>query len=100
MATSTAFDFATEQLESLTDLSGLEARGTVRLALKAAGLDAGSVTAEQMGVVVSRVLPVELTARNVTDADSVCTKISQGLARLDTSSERATTDDVFKTLGG
>ena len=100
MATSQAFDFATEQLESRTDLNGLEARGTVRLALKAAGLDAANVTAQQMGVVVSRVLPVELTNRNVADAESICAQIEHGLANLDTRNERATTDEVFKTLGG
>jgi len=57
---SRAFDHACETLERKTKLSRLEARGTVRLALKAAGLDAGRVTARQMGVVFERIMPGEL----------------------------------------
>ena len=39
-----------EQLESSSTLDRLEARGTVRLALKQAGLEAGQVTASQLVV--------------------------------------------------
>ena len=39
MADLTAFEQACESLEQLTELSRLEARGTLRIALKEAGLD-------------------------------------------------------------
>jgi hypothetical protein len=66
------FDCVARALEEKTTLAELEARGTLRLALKEAGLDAASVTPEQMDVVLSRVMPAELVARGVDAPDSVC----------------------------
>ena len=66
------FDLVADELERRTDLAKLEARGTVRLALKEAGLDARSVTAEQMGVILHKVLPGEMQSRGVEDAASTC----------------------------
>src|SRR5262249_30057319 len=68
MADSATFDLACSELERRTSLNRLEVRGTVRIALKNAGLD-GSVTPAQMKVVLERVLPAELKARGVADAD-------------------------------
>jgi hypothetical protein len=65
MADSIAFTTACETLEGSTSLDRLEARGTVRLALKQAGLDAGTVSPSQLRVVVEKVLPVELESRGV-----------------------------------
>jgi len=66
------FDFVSDELERLTSLGKLEARGTVRLALKAAGLDARTVTTEQMVATLEKVMPSEVRARGVKDADQVC----------------------------
>jgi len=82
MAT-TVFDFASEQLERRTDLDRLEARGTLRLALKSAGLDPGEVTAGQMAVVVGRVLEVELRSRGIDGSAQVCEALLADLKRLD-----------------
>ncbi len=41
---STIFDFVADEIERQTELEKLEARGTVRLALKSAGFDAGGIT--------------------------------------------------------
>lgn len=57
MATSTAFEWLCERIEAETALDRLEARGTVRIALKEDGLEAVSVTPGQIAVVLSRVLP-------------------------------------------
>jgi len=65
MADSIAFTTACEALESASSLDRLEARGTVRLALKEAGLDAGTVSPSQLRVVVEKVLPNELESRGV-----------------------------------
>ena len=48
MADAAVFDWICNRLEQDTSLDRLESRGTVRLALKSAGLDARSVTPEQM----------------------------------------------------
>ena len=59
------FDFVAEKLEEATDLGKLESRGTVRIALKQAGLDARSVTRHQMQVMLERTMPAELAASDV-----------------------------------
>jgi hypothetical protein len=66
------FDFVSDELERLTSLEKLEARGTVRLALKAAGLDARSVTTEQMVATLEKVMPNEMRVRGVANGDEIC----------------------------
>ena len=73
------FDFVAEELERRTDLAKLEARGTVRLALKEAGLDARSVSPEQMAEIVREVMPGEMRARGVEGAEEVCEAITGAL---------------------
>jgi hypothetical protein len=73
------FDFVADALEQRTDLDKLEARGTVRLALKEAGLDARTVTVEQMVVMLEKVMPNEMRSRGVDDPDGVCNGIATAL---------------------
>lgn len=100
MADSAAFELASEVLERDTSLGHLEARGTVRLALKEAGLDGPTVTPEQMIVVVGSVLPRELELRGVADPDAVCAILETKLAGLEPSEAPETPDAIFKRLGG
>ena len=65
MADSATFEWVCNELEQRTSLDRLEARGTVRLSLKQAGLEPGTVTTEQMKVVLEKVLPSELDSRGV-----------------------------------
>ena len=98
----TIFEFVAEKLEASTDLEKLEARGTVRLALKAAGLDARSVTKEQMIVMVEKVLPNELAARGVDGAEAICTQLAAATKGMETGDGSGTEspEDVFRRLGG
>lgn len=73
------FDFVSDELERLTTLEKLEARGTVRLALKAAGLDARTVTTPQMVATLAKVMPGEMRARGIENGDQVCKSISTHL---------------------
>lgn len=73
------FDRVAEGLAERTGLDALAARGTVRIALKAAGLDARSVTGAQMAVVLDRVLPGELERRGVADPAGVCRDLAATL---------------------
>ena len=79
MADSPVFDRTSEELEQRTPLERLEVRGTVRIALKAAGLDVQSVDAAQMGVVLRKVLPKELETRGVGDAAALCEEIAAAI---------------------
>jgi len=100
MADSKAFTTLCEELESSSTLDRLEARGTVRLALKQAGLEAGSVTASQLAVVVEKILPGELKTRGIDDADSVCTQLGTSLKTMPDEDGGESPEAVFKRLGG
>ena len=100
MSDSAAFDFVCGELEEKSSLDRLEARGTVRLALKQAGLEARSVTPEQMIVVCEKILPGELEARGVAESDGISKGLVTGLGTLDAGAAVETPDAVFQRLGG
>jgi hypothetical protein len=100
MAETEAFDFVCSQLESRTSLDRLAARGTVRIALKQAGLDPRSVTPEQMAVVMEKVMPNELASRGVQGGAGICSDIAGKVRRLITGVGSETPDVVFRRLGG
>lgn len=100
MSESNAFAFVCEALESGCELDRLEARGTVRIALKQAGLDARTVTPAEMQVVVDRVLPGELETRGIQQAAEICESVGRGLATLPSELAGDTPERVFKRLGG
>jgi hypothetical protein len=72
VAGSPAFERTCAEIEERTALGRLEARGTVRLALRHAGLDPESADANSMRVVLRRVLAAELAKRGVADAAAIC----------------------------
>lgn len=100
MADSEAFNKTCALLEDLTELSRLEARGTVRIALKKAGLTSGSVRASELVVVLRAVLPGELVSRGIANTDSVCGRLSAGLSRISDLPRSETPESVFSRLGG
>ncbi len=103
MADASAFDWVCSELEQRTCLDRLETRGTVRLALKEAGLDPRSLTAIQMKVVIEKVMPGELQSRGVENAEAVCRELAPGLDQLASESDdsaRETPEAVFRRLAG
>ncbi len=73
------FEFVAGEIERRSALATLEARGTVRLALKRAGLDASSVSSAQMAVVLEQVLPGEMRSRGVAGSADLCRAIASAL---------------------
>ena len=100
MSESSAFDFVCDKLEEGTSLDRLAVRGTVRIALKQAGLEARTVTPDQMSVVVEKILPGELTTRGVEGGDAICGQIRSSLAGMASTASADTPDAVFQRLGG
>jgi hypothetical protein len=100
LADSPAFRWICDELERLSDFDRLEARGTVRIALKTSGLEARGVTPDQMRVVVEKLLPVELQARGIEDCDSICARLTSGLGALDIGPTSDSPDEIFRRLGG
>jgi hypothetical protein len=99
VADSAAFELVCEELEQRSSLGRLEARGTVRLALKQAGLDAAKVMVQQMTVVLREVLPRELETRGLGDPASLCEALAERLSGLDLDADIGDTPEaVFGRL--
>ncbi len=97
------FDCAAEWIEKRTSLERLEARGTLRLALKTAGLDPATLTLEQLRVVFERVLPGELDLRGVSEAAGLCEAMMDEIARspaAQSAPAEGGADEIFRRLGG
>lgn len=99
MSDAPAFEHVCEEIEARTALDRLQARGTVRLALKEAGLDPGSVSPVQLAVVLQRVLPAALGARGVQDAASLCDALRTSLRGIAAGPATDTPEAVFARLG-
>jgi len=95
------FDFAAQKLEQHTGFSQLEARGTLRIAVKSAGLEAKTLTVAELGVVFEKLMPGELEQRGVEDTLSVCAAVMRELEEAPIAEDDSTSnnpDDVFRRL--
>lgn len=100
MADSAAFEGASEELERVTSLDRLEARGTVRLLLKEAGLDAKRVGSRALRAVAEKLLAEELAKRGVADPVAAVAAVAAALARVPEPEPSDSPEDVFARLGG
>ena len=102
MADGAIFDWVCDQIEQNTSLTRIEARGTLRLALKEAGLAAQSLSSDQTKVVLTKVMPIELAARGVEEATQICEQICGNLAGVDFAQPQVAdeAEAVFARLGG
>ncbi len=101
--TTTLFDIAAERLEESTDMDRLAARGTLRLALKEAGLDTQNFSLAQLRAVFEKLMPRELEARGVANAAATCTAVMNDVASVASTADLTTAespDEIFKRLGG
>jgi hypothetical protein len=96
----TTFDYLCAELERESTLERLEARGTVRIAVKQAGLDPLNATPQELAVVVEKVLPGELAARGIEKAEALCAGLAQRLAGREAGAKRETPEAIFARLGG
>ena len=97
----TLFDFAADRLEHHAGLDRLEARGTLRIALKAAGLEPKNLTGAQMQVVFEQLMPAELDSRGVGNMQDVCAAVLADLAGARDVTEDASAtspDEIFNRL--
>jgi hypothetical protein len=97
------FDIAAERLGESSEMDRLAARGTLRLALKEAGLDVQNLTIPQLQAVFEKLMPKELEARGVADADATCKAAMNDIASAASAADLMTSsspDEIFKRLGG
>ena len=101
MSESTPFEFVCSEIERATSLTSLEARGTVRIALKAAGIEARTATPAQLHVILEKLIPGELKKRGCEDAESLCKQIAKRMAgRSFDAVGPSSPEAVFARLGG
>jgi len=96
----TTFDYLCDELERESTLERLEARGTVRIAVKQAGLDPLNATPRELAVVVEKVLPGELAARGIENGNALCASLAQRVASREAGAARETPESIFARLGG
>lgn len=98
MSESNVFTWLCERLEAETDLSLIEARGTVRICLKSAGLIPADLTPDQAATTVERLLPRELEARGVPDSETLCARLAKQSGLLNDERDAPAPDEVFGRL--
>jgi hypothetical protein len=95
------FDLAADSLEQHSTFDRLEARGTLRIALKAAGLEPKNLTGAQLQVVFEQVMPEELERRGISNVPDVCATVLADLAHAGGAAADAgatNPDDIFRRL--
>lgn len=103
MTRMTAFEYVCQEVQRDTGMTDAVARGTVRLAVKEAGLDPDAVGSGQMVVVVEKLLPQELASHRIEGAAELCSRLAQGLGCHDfaAASDRAgAAAGILSRLGG
>ena len=100
MKDSAAFETACARLEDGGALDRLVARGTIRIVLKAAGLQPKTVTGRELAVAVERLLPAELSARGVREPEPLCASIAEALVAVENRAEDDTPEAIFARLAG
>ena len=79
------------------------ARGTLRLAIKLAGLDPKRLTLHQLEAVFDKVMPGQLDARGIDESGTASSIIMKEIARTADASitnDAENADEIFRRLGG
>jgi hypothetical protein len=98
---SPTFEWVAAALEEHTTFDRLQARGTVRLALRKAGLEPGSVDRDKMLLVLANVMPNELRARKIENPEMVCETLCRELKHADlrdTTPRQEAPEDAFRRM--
>jgi len=101
MPDSPVFDWVSAALERATSFDSLQARGTMRLALRKAGLDAASVDVQGMCATLQHLMPKELSMRKITDGEAICARLVMDLKAANLrgpAQAEQTPEDVFRRM--
>lgn len=101
--TSELFDIGAESLERRSSLDRLQARGTLRIAIKNAGVNLETLSLRELEVVLEKVLPHELESVGIENGKEICSALRQDLNRDGAASAEGeptpSIQDVFDRLG-
>jgi hypothetical protein len=91
----TVFDKTSELLGSPTSWTRLQSRGTIRLILSAAKVDANTVSRERMIELISHSLAEELKKRGINEPGAIVQKL---IAQLRTAKVSDSAYDIFAKI--
>lgn len=94
-----AFTIVADRLCELSALDRLEARGTLRIALKKAGVDAKHLGRDDLEATFAEILPAELEARGCADSKAICDAILNSLGGDVPESSTRSSDEIMRRLG-
>lgn len=97
---SDSFTLVADRLCELTDLDRIEARGTIRLAFKEAGVDVGSFGFDELRAVFTAIMPRALEARGCSSAESVCEEVLVSVDGTLAETPERSRDAIMRRLGG
>jgi hypothetical protein len=96
---SDAFSIVAYRLCQFSDLDRLEARGTVRLGLKKAGVDVECFGLDDLEAVFTKIMPEELAARGCADPHAACQAILKSLEGDVARTAAGSRDEIMRRLG-
>ena len=94
------FDQAAEELARQTDWTLLTARGTLRIAMKAGGVEPEGVGSRELRAVVERLMPRELELRGIGEPELVCAALIERVGDVVSDRSSSDSDEVFRRLAG
>jgi hypothetical protein len=96
---SDAFTIVADRLCKLSDLDRLEARGTIRLAFKQAGVDVRCFGMDDLEAVFAKIMPRELQARGCSDSESICKAVVNSMHGDLPETAARSSDEIMRRLG-
>jgi hypothetical protein len=93
------FTIVADRLCELSDLNRIEARGTIRIAFKKAGLNTNSFGAVDLNAVFTKIMPRELEARGCADSEATCEAIIRSMKGVVPETATQSSDEIIRRLG-
>jgi hypothetical protein len=96
---SDSFTIVADRLRELSELDRLEARGTIRLAFKKAGVDVACFGLEDLQAIFATIMPEELEIRGCEDTRGICDAIIQSLKGRVPEKATQPRDEIMRRMG-
>ena len=94
------FTIVSDRLCEISELDRLEARGTIRIAFKQAGVDVQRFGLDDLEAVFAKIMPGELEKRGCADASAICDAIMKSLEGDLPQTATRSKDEIMQRLGG
>jgi hypothetical protein len=95
---SDAFTIVADRLCELSDLDRIEARGTIRLAFKKAGVEPSCFGMDDVEAVFEKIMPAELEVRGCSGAQAICEGVVSSLKGVVPDTAERSSDEIMRRL--